>query len=679
MTLRPWSALPLRIRRATGLAALLAVVLGAWPTLSRLDDLVHDQLTRSLLADFTPSGKLAFLIIDDPSLEALDLRLPLPRIVWAHVLQVLAQHNPKAVAFDVLFDRPEAQAEADLARNLLDDAEDAALTGPGAAPLLAKLRAKAAEDGDRSLVAAASALPVVFGAAVVQTPKPAPGRVPPACVQPLDAAVRPGQLAHGGNEAVAAIPALQAVAAGCGTLNVWPDADGVIRRYPLAVGMLDHAAPSLAVAALQAAGLGSPTPLASILARDGGQPRLTYANLATVPRLRLADLLNPATSPRALDAALAGRVVLVGMASLGAGDLVTTPLGTLVPGYELHLQAMEALLAGRVTQSDGWARWPAILAALLLALGLALGGMSRLRSVPRLVLAALAALLLWLALLGLAATLAHALLPVTPVLAVLAVLTAAWTLEWRAETAQALRQAQEQKRMTEMKGEFLAMVSHELRTPMTSIRGSLGLLTGGLLGQLPDKVVKLVTVAQTNTERLGRLVDDVLDLQKMDAGQMALRRAPADLLHVVEEAVAGVKGFADQHNVALEVHGAPTQMDIDADRIIQVVINFASNAVKFSPDGATVTLTITPAGERVRVGVRDRGPGIPEELRARLFGRFAQARGTGKRPKGTGLGLAISKQLVELHGGTVGFDTELGVGTEMWFDLPLQSPPTGGS
>ncbi len=679
MTLRPWSALPLRIRRATELAALLAVVLGAWPTLSRLDDLVHDQLTRSLLADFTPSGKLAFLIIDDPSLEALDLRLPLPRIVWAHVLQVLAQHNPKAVAFDVLFDRPEAQAEADLARNLLDDAEDAALTGPGAAPLLAKLRAKAAEDGDRSLVAAASALPVVFGAAVVQTPKPAPGRVPPACVQPLDAAVRPGQLAHGGNEAVAAIPALQAVAAGCGTLNVWPDADGVIRRYPLAVGMLDHAAPSLAVAALQAAGLGSPTPLASILARDGGQPRLTYANLATVPRLRLADLLNPATSPRALDAALAGRVVLVGMASLGAGDLVTTPLGTLVPGYELHLQAMEALLAGRVTQSDGWARWPAILAALLLALGLALGGMSRLRSVPRLVLAALAALLLWLALLGLAATLAHALLPVTPVLAVLAVLTAAWTLEWRAETAQALRQAQEQKRMTEMKGEFLAMVSHELRTPMTSIRGSLGLLTGGLLGQLPDKVVKLVTVAQTNTERLGRLVDDVLDLQKMDAGQMALRRAPADLLQVVEEAVAGVKGFADQHNVALEVHGAPTQMDIDADRIIQVVINFASNAVKFSPDGATVTLTITPAGERVRVGVRDRGPGIPEELRARLFGRFAQARGTGKRPKGTGLGLAISKQLVELHGGTVGFDTELGVGTEMWFDLPLQSPPTGGS
>ncbi len=655
----------------TALAVGAAVVLGAWSQPWALDEWTHDVLTRAALANYPASGKTAVLVVDDASLTSLDLHMPLPRSVWAQALRIVGQHKPAAVAFDVLFDQPEAQPAADLARVLLDAADDATVTGAGAEVVLGKLRAASGEDGDRALVEAASAIPVVLGAAAIQSRRLLPGRSLPDCIKPLDAAVPASALVHSGDDAAAAIPALQSVAAQCGTLNVWPDADGVNRRYPLAVGMLGHAVPSLAVAALLAAGLVRPPALASALARDRGQPRLTYADLGQVPRIRLSDLLNPATSPQALDDAIAGRVLLVGFAAIASGDLVTTPIDTLVPGYELHLQAMEALLAGRVTQSADLPRWLGVLAALLLACLLALGGARSLHTLPRLFVAAVASVSGWLGIVCVAAIALHWFLPVTPVLAAVGATTLGWLWQWRMETEEALRQAAEQQRITEMKSEFLSMVSHELRTPMTSIRGSLGLLKGGVLGQLPDAVTKLIGVAQSNTERLGRLVDDVLDLQKMDAGQMALRRAPHELRHVVQEAVDGVKGFADQYKVALEVRGEPVTLSMDADRIIQVVTNFVSNAVKFSPEGSTVILTVDRRGDVVRVGVRDRGPGVPEELRGRLFGRFAQAKGAGKHPKGTGLGLAISKQLVELHGGTVGFDTELGAGTEFWFELPL--------
>lgn len=231
----------------------------------------------------------------------------------------------------------------------------------------------------------------------------------------------------------------------------------------------------------------------------------------------------------------------------------------------------------------------------------------------------------------------------------------------------------EMKRMNRMKSEFVSTVSHELRTPLTSIRGSLGLITGGVAGGVPEAVRNLVDIAKNNCERLIRLINDILDSEKIESGQMRLALQVMALQPLLRQVLAANEGFASQHGVTLQLHvpDEPVLVNIDSDRITQVLTNLLSNAVKFSPRSAAVEVTLSMREESVHIEVRDHGPGIPDEFRPRIFQKFSQADSSDTRVKGgTGLGLAISKAIVERLGGSIGFSSTAGAGSSFFFELP---------
>ncbi|WP_229519020.1 sensor histidine kinase [Massilia rhizosphaerae] len=232
------------------------------------------------------------------------------------------------------------------------------------------------------------------------------------------------------------------------------------------------------------------------------------------------------------------------------------------------------------------------------------------------------------------------------------------------------------KEVERMKDEFVATVSHELRTPLTAISASLALLADGMAGELPPDAQGLVDVANASSGRLVRLVGDVLDIQKMDAGGMAFERAVQPLLPLAQDAVAAMQAFAARAGVELSCVAAPgaegMRVDVDRDRLAQVLTNLLSNAIKFSGPGARVRTQVEARGDAVRLAVADEGAGIPEAFRERVFQRFAQADGAdSRRQGGTGLGLSICKTIVEELGGNIWFDSAEGIGTTFYVELPL--------
>lgn len=238
----------------------------------------------------------------------------------------------------------------------------------------------------------------------------------------------------------------------------------------------------------------------------------------------------------------------------------------------------------------------------------------------------------------------------------------------------------ELKRIDRMKSEFVSTVSHELRTPLTSIRGSLGLVWGGVSGELPERAKSLVGIAKNNCERLIRLINDILDSEKIESGKMTFELQPQELEPLLEQAIADNQGFAEQHGVtlALQKTSGRAQVCVDSDRLIQVVTNLLSNAIKYSPPQGTVQVLIRKNSSRVRVEISDKGPGIPEEFRKRIFQKFSQADSSDTRQKGgTGLGLSISKIIVERMDGSIGFTSGDGKGTTFFFEFPQwrEAPP----
>jgi len=239
----------------------------------------------------------------------------------------------------------------------------------------------------------------------------------------------------------------------------------------------------------------------------------------------------------------------------------------------------------------------------------------------------------------------------------------------------------ERKQVELAKSEFVSVVSHELRTPLTSIRGSLGLIEGGAVGEVPPKMVRLVEIARANTDRLVRLINDILDLAKIESGKLELQMHPLDPAALVAEAVAEIKGMADQVHVHLGWSSDPSwtghspRLLGDHDRLLQVLINLLSNAIKVSPPEGVIETRVEAAGATsIRISVRDQGPGIPPHELSRLFGKFHQIDSSDARSRsGTGLGLAISKAIVDEHRGTIGIETEEGKGSTFWFEIPL--PP----
>ncbi len=239
----------------------------------------------------------------------------------------------------------------------------------------------------------------------------------------------------------------------------------------------------------------------------------------------------------------------------------------------------------------------------------------------------------------------------------------------------------EREQMERTRSELISIVSHELRTPLTSIRGSLGLIEGGAVGEVPPAMAPLIQVARNNTDRLIRLVNDALDLQKMEAGRLELRKAALDAAELVGSAVSGIEGMAAGAHVQVETKiEAPLRIDGDPDRLVQVLTNLLSNAIRVSPRGGRVVVLVEPSTYgRVRLSVRDEGPGIAEKDLPRLFGKFQQIDGTdGPVRGGTGLGLAICKGIVEEHGGRLGVFSRLGEGSTFWFEIhsPAGTPTT---
>lgn len=224
-----------------------------------------------------------------------------------------------------------------------------------------------------------------------------------------------------------------------------------------------------------------------------------------------------------------------------------------------------------------------------------------------------------------------------------------------------------------LKKEFTATLSHELRTPLTSIIGSLQLVTSGVVGEAGREISELAEVAERNAQRLLDLINDLLDIDKIESGKFALMPESVRLSDLVQESLVLNKSYADRFMVKLEVQGdvPDVRLHVDRKRLMQVMTNLLSNAAKFSPEGSTVEVTTRCANGMVRVEVSDRGPGIPEDFRTRMFTRFAQADSTTTRHKGgTGLGLAICKRLIELMNGRIGFDERSGGGTTFHFELP---------
>ncbi len=235
-----------------------------------------------------------------------------------------------------------------------------------------------------------------------------------------------------------------------------------------------------------------------------------------------------------------------------------------------------------------------------------------------------------------------------------------------------IRDVEEERHLLQMQSDFVSTVSHELRTPLTSIFGALKLLDAGRLGVLPEGAAGLVKLATNNSARLAELVDDLLDIQKLDAGQVQLKAVSVDLGRVVRESIEAVQAFADEREVRLQTEMPTEAIDLrgDRNRLIQVLVNLLSNAVKFSPRDAVVTIRVESDWDKARVSVVDHGRGIHPRFQPQVFDRFAQAGNTEETGvKGTGLGLAICKAIIELHDGEIGFDSALGKGTTFWFEL----------
>jgi PAS domain S-box-containing protein len=236
-----------------------------------------------------------------------------------------------------------------------------------------------------------------------------------------------------------------------------------------------------------------------------------------------------------------------------------------------------------------------------------------------------------------------------------------------------IRDITERKKVEKLKNEFVSVVSHELRTPLTSIRGSLGLLLGGTVGNYTDKAKKLLDIANSNCERLLLLINDILDIEKIEAGKMDFHLAPVNIVDLIRETIDSNRLYADKYGVRVNLmkHDDNVLVNVDASRLIQVMTNLISNAVKYTSVNGNVDISVIQRGDIVRVTVTDYGAGVPENFRATIFQKFSQADSSSNRNQsGTGLGLSICKTIIEKFGGSINFTSKPNKETIFYFDLP---------
>lgn len=231
----------------------------------------------------------------------------------------------------------------------------------------------------------------------------------------------------------------------------------------------------------------------------------------------------------------------------------------------------------------------------------------------------------------------------------------------------------ERHEIEKLKQSFVSMVSHELRSPLTSLQFCFKMLARGHLGKLNDDGMQKVSIAEKNVQRLIALVNEILDAERLESGKLSIERASNNLQEILDLAADSVGALAHAAGVKIDVAETELELEVDKNRLIQVVVNLLSNAIKFSPRDSTITVSATPRPGSVRIGVSDQGRGIPPEHLDLIFKRFYQVKRTDASEKGgTGLGLAICKAIVEGHGGEIGVESVVGQGSTFWFSLPMQ-------
>jgi signal transduction histidine kinase len=238
------------------------------------------------------------------------------------------------------------------------------------------------------------------------------------------------------------------------------------------------------------------------------------------------------------------------------------------------------------------------------------------------------------------------------------------------------RTSEELAELEKFKRELTAMVTHELRTPLTSIQGVLTLLRVGALGEIPTLAQDKVQMAEANSQRLIRLINDLLDIEKMEAGKLEITPQANALAPIIDQSIGAVSDFAAQSNITIESDPCQAWVMADSERLVQVVINFLSNAIKYSEKGSVVTVSTRVEANSVELRVTDCGRGIPEDYRQKIFEKFEQVNAQDPRDrKGTGLGLAICKGIIEQHHGNIGVESEVGKGSSFWFTIPIAEEP----
>lgn len=240
----------------------------------------------------------------------------------------------------------------------------------------------------------------------------------------------------------------------------------------------------------------------------------------------------------------------------------------------------------------------------------------------------------------------------------------------------AFRDITERLEVERMKGEFVSVVSHELRTPLTSIRGSLGLLAGTMADALPDKGKRMLTIAVDSTERLTRLINDILDLERMSSGKMTMSRGPCDAAALVSQSIDAMTAMAENAHVTLSATVPEARLWADSDRVIQVLTNLLSNAIKFSEPETSVCVETQRLPRYVRFQIKDEGRGIPTDKLRSIFGQFQQVDASDSRKEsGTGLGLAICHTIISQHDGVIWAESVDGKGSTFFFTLPVAGNP----
>lgn len=230
----------------------------------------------------------------------------------------------------------------------------------------------------------------------------------------------------------------------------------------------------------------------------------------------------------------------------------------------------------------------------------------------------------------------------------------------------------ERKKIEQMKSEFVSVASHEMRTPLTSIHGVIKLLCAGRLGELSAPGKQMATIAERNTEQMMRLINDVLNLERMESGRETIKRQQCNSADLIQQAVDTMNSIAQEHQIVIETRLNSIELSVDRDRILQTLINLLNNAIKFSPTGGRVWVTVEKQNQEVLFAVKDQGRGIPPDKLETIFERFQQVDASDSRQKGgTGLGLAICRHIVEQHGGEIWVESFYGKGSTFLFTLNL--------